>query len=662
MITAAPTEIDTLCINTIRGLSIDGVQQANSGHPGLPLGAAVMAYTLWTKHLRFNPKNPHWFNRDRFILSAGHGSMLLYSLLHLTGYDLSMEDLKHFRQLHSRTPGHPENHMTPGVEMATGPLGQGFAHSVGFAIAERYLAAAFNKLGHDLIDHYTYGICSDGDLMEGVTNEAASLAGHLKLGKLIFLYDSNRITIDGSTDITFTEDVGARFEALDWHVQHVDGFSITEVDDAIKAAQAVTDKPSLIICRTIIGFGSPNKAGKSSSHGSPLGPEEVNLTKKALGIPLEPKFLVPDGVYEEFHKPGERGAGLEAAWEEAFAAYGSAFPQEAKTLRNAIGGDLGSEWIAQMPILTEKMATRQAGNKILNALAPALPTLIGGSADLNESNLTDMKGLGDFQPATPGDRNVHFGIREHAMIAAVNGMTLHGGTRGFGASFLVFTDYCRPSLRLSALMECPSIFVFTHDSIGLGEDGPTHQPIEQIASLRAIPNFNVMRPCDGAETAACWKVALESKKTPCLMALTRQGLPPLAPAFTPDHPAQKGAYVLADSPDPKIVLIATGSEVQLAVGAKAELEKEGIGVRVVSMPSWFLFAQQPKSYQDDVLRRDLPSLSIEAGTTFGWDRYAKAHIGLDRFGLSGPGDQVMAEFGFTVPHVVEVAKGIVGRG
>ncbi|HWA84265.1 MAG TPA: transketolase, partial [Fimbriimonadaceae bacterium] len=519
MITAAPTEIDTLCINTIRGLSIDGVQQANSGHPGLPLGASVMAYTLWTKHLSFNPKDPHWFNRDRFILSAGHGSMLLYSLLHLTGYDLPMEELKRFRQLHSRTPGHPENYLTPGVEMATGPLGQGFAHSVGFAIAERYLAAAFNRPGYDLIDHYTYGICSDGDLMEGVTNEAASLAGHLKLGKLIFLYDSNRITIDGSTDITFTEDVGARFEALDWHVQHVDGFSIIEVDEAIKAAQAVTDKPSLIICRTIIGFGSPNKAGKASSHGSPLGADEVDLTKKALGIPLEPKFLVPDGVYEEFHKPGDRGAGLEAEWEKTFAGYEAAYPKEAKTLRKAIAGDLGSEWIAQIPVLAEKMATRQAGNKVLNALAPALPTLLGGSADLNESNLTDMKNLGDFQPATPGGRNVHFGIREHAMIAAVNGITLHGGTRGFGASFLVFTDYCRPSLRLSALMECPSIFVFTHDSIGLGEDGPTHQPVEHLASLRAIPNFNVMRPCDGAETAACWKAALESKKTPSLMAL-----------------------------------------------------------------------------------------------------------------------------------------------
>lgn len=659
MITATPTEIEALCINTIRGLSIDGVQQANSGHPGLPLGCAPLAYTLWTKHLRFNPKDPHWFNRDRFILSAGHGSMLLYSLLHLTGYDLSMDDLKHFRQLHSKTPGHPENFMTPGVEMATGPLGQGFAHSVGFAIAESFLAATFNKPGHDIIDHYTYGICSDGDLMEGVTNEAASLAGHLKLGKLIFMYDSNRITIDGSTDITFTEDVGARFEALDWHVQHVDGLSVAEVDQAIRVAQAITDKPSLIICRTIIGFGSPHKAGKASSHGSPLGQEEVDLTKKALGIPLEPKFYVPDGVYDEFHKPADRGADMEAEWVEKLAAYAVAYPQEAATLKAAISGDLGTEWISKIPVLAEKMATRQAGSKVLNALAPVLPTLIGGSADLNESNLTDMKDLGDFQPATPAGRNVHFGIREHAMIAAVNGITLHGGTRGFGASFLIFTDYCRPSLRLAALMQCPSIFIFTHDSIGLGEDGPTHQPIEQMATLRAIPNFNAMRPCDGYETAACWKVALESKKTPSLIALTRQGLPPLSPEFTPDHPAQKGAYVLADSPDPRIVLIATGSEVQLAMGARDILQQQGIGARVVSMPSWFLFAQQPKSYQDEVLRRDLPSLSIEAATTFGWDRYAKAHIGLDRFGLSGPGDQVMAEFGFTVPHVVEVAQSLL---
>ncbi|MFI5386164.1 MAG: transketolase [Fimbriimonadales bacterium] len=653
---ATVTDIDTLCINTIRGLSIDGVQAANSGHPGLPLGCAPMAYTLWTRHLRFNPKNPKWFNRDRFILSAGHGSMLLYSLLHLTGFDLPMTELRRFRQLHSLTPGHPENYLTPGVEMATGPLGQGFAHAVGMAIAEKFLAATFNRPGHEIVDHYTYGICSDGDLMEGISNEAASLAGHLKLGKLIFLYDSNRITIDGSTDITFTEDTGARFEALGWHVQHIDGFSLDEVDGAIRAAQGVRDQPSLIISKTIIGYGSPHKAGTSAAHGQPLGPEEVDLTKKALGIPVEPKFLVPDGVYVEFHKPAFRGAGLEADWHRAFKAFVAAYPEEARILGAAMAGGLGSEWIEKLPVLTEKMATRQAGSKVLNAIAPAIPTLIGGSADLNESNLTEMKDQGDFQPDSPAGRNIHFGIREHAMIAAVNGINLHGGTRAFGASFLIFTDYCRPSIRLAALMQCPSIFVFTHDSIGLGEDGPTHQPVEHLAALRAIPNLNVMRPCDGNETAACWKVALQSTKTPCLLALTRQGLPPLSPDTAQDHPAEQGGYVLADSSGAALTLIATGSEVQLAMAARDQLQSQGIGTRVVSMPSWFQFAQQPDNYQNEVLRRDLPAVSIEAASTFGWDRYAQAHVGLDRFGLSGKGDEVMAEFGFTPEHVVEVAR------
>ncbi len=652
----AATDIDTLCINTIRGLSIDGVQAANSGHPGLPLGCAPMAYALWTRHLRFNPKNPKWFNRDRFILSAGHGSMLLYSLLHLTGYDLSIDDLRQFRQIHSKTPGHPENYLTPGVEMATGPLGQGLAHSVGMAIAERFLAATFNRPGHEIVEHYTYGICSDGDLMEGVTNEAASLAGHLKLGKLIFLYDSNRITIDGSTDITFTEDVGARFEALGWHVQHVDGLDVDVVDGAIGAAKIVTDRPSLIICRTIIGFGSPHKAGTASAHGQPLGPEEADLTKTALGIPLEPKFFVPEGAYDEFHKPGERGAELESEWEQRFTAYAAAHPKDAAILKSAISGDLGSEWPASIPAFTDKMATRQAGSKVLNAVAPLIPTLVGGSADLNESNLTEMKELGDFQPASPAGKNIHYGIREHAMIAATNGINLHGATRAFGASFLIFTDYCRPSLRLAALMECPSIFIFTHDSIGLGEDGPTHQPVEQLSSLRAIPNFNLMRPCDGNETAACWKVALESKTNPCLIALTRQGLPPLSPSDVLNHPAEKGAYVLSDSPGAELTLIATGSEVQLAMAAKEQLQAQGIATRVVSMPSWFLFEKQPPSYRDQVLRRDLPSVSIEAATTFGWDRYARAHVGLDRFGLSGKGEEVMRELGFTPEHVVEVSR------
>lgn len=659
---ALQTDIDTLCINTIRGLSIDGVQAANSGHPGLPLGCAPMAYTLWTRHLRFNPKNPKWFNRDRFILSAGHGSMLLYSLLHLTGFDLPMAELKRFRQLHSLTPGHPENYLTPGVEVATGPLGQGFAHAVGLAIAEKFLSATFNRPGHEVVDHFTYGICSDGDLMEGVTNEAASLAGHLKLGKLIFLYDSNRITIDGSTDITFTEDVGARFQALGWHVQHIDGFSMDEVDAALDMAKGVTDQPSLIISRTIIGFGSPHKAGTSAAHGQPLGAEEVDLTKRALGIPIEPKFFVPDGVYVEFHKPAFRGANLEADWHRALKSYAGAYPDEARVLGQAMAGGLGSEWLDRLPVLTEKMATRQANAKTLNAVAASIPTLIGGSADLNESNLTEMKELGDFQPETPAGRNIHFGIREHAMVAAVNGINLHGGTRAFGASFLVFTDYCRPSIRLAALMQCPSIFVFTHDSIGLGEDGPTHQPVEHLAALRAIPNLNVMRPCDGNETVACWKVALESNKTPCLMALTRQGLPPLSPDSTKPHPAEMGAYVLAEatstesSHGPDLTIVATGSEVQLAVAARDQLQAQGFAVRVVSMPSGFLFEQQSDDYRRQVLPKGVPTLSVEAASTFGWDRYAQGHVGLDRFGLSAPGPEVMAEFGFTPEHVVEAAR------
>ncbi len=657
--------IETRSINTIRGLAMDAVQAANSGHPGMPMGCAALAYALWTRHLRFDPMDPKWFNRDRFILSAGHGSMLQYALLHLTGYDLSISDLKNFRQLHSKTPGHPENFATVGVEMATGPLGQGFAHGVGFAMAERYLAAIFNRPGHEIIEHFTYAICSDGDLMEGVSNEAASLAGHLHLGKLIYLYDDNNITIDGSTDLTFTEDVETRFRGLGWHVQRIDGMDVEQVDQAIIEAKKATGQPSLIMCRTIIGYGSPHKAGKSSSHGAALGLEEVELSKKALGIPLEPKFLVPDGVYDDFHKPATKGHGLNLAWQQGMGEYEASHPKQAKELRGAIAGEWGTGWIKAMPQFSEKMATRQASGKILNTIAPHLPTLVGGSADLAESNNTHLKDFADFQPETPTGRNINFGVREHAMIAAVNGMTLHGGMRAYGASFLIFTDYCRPSIRLAALMECPSIFIFTHDSIGLGEDGPTHQPIEHLAALRAIPNLNVMRPCDGNETAACWKVALQSKKTPSLLALTRQGLSPLSPDKVQNHPAEKGAYVLSESAAedkerPLVILVATGSEVQLAVEAKPLLEAKGIAVRVISMPSWFLFAQQPKTYRDSVLPKEVPTVSIEAATTFGWDRYAQAHVGIDRFGLSAPGDQVMKEFGFTAEHVALVASELLG--
>lgn len=656
MTPAASTDIATLSINTIRGLTMDAVQAANSGHPGMPMGAAPMAYALWTRHLRFDPQHPHWLDRDRFILSAGHGSMLLYSLLHLTGYDLSLGDLKAFRQLHSRTPGHPENTITPGVEMATGPLGQGFAHGVGMAIAERYLAATFNRPGHELIDHHTYAICSDGDLMEGITNEAASLAGHLRLGKLIYLYDDNQITIDGSTDIAFTEDVAARFQALQWHVQRVDGMDVDAVDAAIARAKE-SDQPSLILARTIIGYGSPHKAGKSASHGAALGADEVALTKEALGIPLEPTFYVPEEVVQDFHAPAERGAALCREWEARLDAYRRVYPDEAAALDRASSGDYGSEWLEAIPTLNEKMATRQASGKVLNAIAPALPTLIGGSADLAESNNTHLKAFVDFQAATPAGRNLDFGVREHAMIAAVNGINLHGATRGYGASFLIFTDYCRPAIRLAALMECPSIFVFTHDSVGLGEDGPTHQPIEQLASLRAMPNLNVMRPCDGNETAACWKVAIESRRTPSLLALSRQGLPPLSPEFRGGHPAERGAYVLADfgGEGRRVVLIATGSEVQVAMAARESLRAQGIGARVVSMPSWFLFEGQPEVYRREVLP-DLPTVSVEAASTFGWSRYAQASVGIDRFGLSAPGDQAMRELGIDPEHVVAVAS------
>ena len=653
----AKTDLDTLCINTIRGLAMDGVQAANSGHPGLPMGAAPLAFALWQRHLRHNPKNPKWFNRDRFILSAGHGSMLLYSLLHLTGYDLPLSELKQFRQLHSKTPGHPEYGHTVGVEMTTGPLGQGFATSVGFAIAEKFLGATFNKPGHEIIDHYTYGICSDGDMMEGVSNEAASLAGHLQLGKLIFLYDSNHITIDGRTDITFTESVELRFRALDWHVQVIDGMNVDSVDRALTEAENEKIKPSLIICRTIIGYGSPNKADTPKVHGSALGEAEVELSKQSLGIPLEPKFYISEEALAEFRKAVDLGAEREAEWRKKFADYEAQYPEEAKTLRNAIAGEFGPDWVKALPTIKDKMASRASSGIAINAIAPYLPTLLGGSADLAESNNTHIKDCSDFQPDTPTGRNLNFGIREHAMVAAVNGLTLHGGCKAYGASFLIFTDYCRASLRLSALMGCPSIFLFTHDSIGLGEDGPTHQPIEQLASLRAIPNFNLMRPADGNETIACWKIALQTHDHPCLMALTRQGLPALTPDDVQHHPAEKGAYVLQEaSSAAKLILVATGSEVSVAVGAKEILEKEGIPTRVVSFPSWFLFERQTKAYRDEVLPKGTPTVSIEAATSFGWDRYAQAHVSIDRFGESGPGEAVMKEFGFTAEHAAEVAR------
>lgn len=544
---SAGQDLETRSINTIRGLSLDGVEAAKSGHAGLPLGGAPMAYALWSKFLKFNPSDPKWIDRDRFILSAGHGSMLIYSLLHLTGYDLPLSELKNFRQLYSKTPGHPENHLTPGVEMATGPLGQGVAHSVGFAIAEAYLAATYNRSGHTIIDHFTYALCSDGDLMEGISSEAASLAGHLKLGKLIWLYDDNGITIDGKTSLSFTEDVATRFQGHGWQTIHVEGMDVVAVSDAIAKAKATTDQPTLILAKTVIGFGSPKLAGTNKAHSNPFGADELKATKEALGIPVEPTFFIADEVKANFESFGKAGAANQKTWEESFAAYAAAFPSEAAQLSAAIKGDLGSDWEALLPQIADKVATRKASEITINAVAKSLPTLIGGSADLAESNLTTQKGLGDFQADTPGGKNINFGVREHAMIAAVNGINLHGATRGYGASFMVFSDYARPSIRLAALMETPSIFVFTHDSVGVGEDGPTHEPVEHLMSLRAIPNLNVFRPADGYETTVGWKLALQSVHTPTFLALSRQALPAVTPSDVHNHPAEKGGYVLAEA-------------------------------------------------------------------------------------------------------------------
>jgi transketolase len=660
-VSAVATDIDQLCINTIRGLAIDGVQKANSGHPGLPMGAAAMAYTMWTRHLRHNPHNPHWFNRDRFILSAGHGSMLLYTLLFLTGYDVSLDDLKNFRQWGSKTPGHPENVLTPGVEMATGPLGQGFSTSVGMALAERYLADMFNRPGHNIIDHYTFGICSDGDLMEGIANEAASLAGHQKLGKLIFLYDNNHITLDGRADESFTEDVCARFRALEWHVIEVNGMDVKEVDDALILAKTHTERPTLISAETIIGYGSPNRQNTSKAHGEALGEEEVKLAKQQLGIPVEPTFYVPDAALNAFRGAVEKGQKLEDNWNAKMAAYEAEYPAEAKQLKALIAGDFGTDWINALPNIEEKIATRASSGKVINAVAPHLPTMIAGSADLGGSNITTIKEFGRLEPANPSGRTMSYGVREHAMVAAVNGITLHGGCKAYSGTFLVFSDYCKGSLRLSAIMEIPSIFVFTHDSIGLGEDGPTHQPIEHLMALRAVPNFNVMRPCDGNETVVAWKVALQSKHTPTALVLSRQALPPLSPSDVKNHPAEKGAYILQEaSATPKCVLVATGSEVQVAAAAREQLEAQGIPTRVVSMPSWFLFGEQSETYRSEVFPKGVPTVSIEAGATLGWARYAQAQVGIDHFGASAPGPLLMEKFGFTAEHVVEVAKGLLG--
>ncbi len=658
--------LDQLCINTIRTLAMDGVQKANSGHPGLPMGTASMAYVLWARFIRHNPTHPSWLNRDRFVLSPGHGCMLLYCLLHLTGYDLPLDELKRFRQWGSRTPGHSEHGVTPGVETTTGPLGQGFGNGVGMAIAERFLAHYFNRSGHPIVDHYVYAIVSDGDLMEGVTSEAASLAGHLGLGKLIYLYDDNRITIDGGTDLAFTENVGQRFEAYGWHVQRVDGNDVHMIEAALSAAQAEHDRPSLIIARTHIAYGSPNKQDTAEAHGSPLGEEEVRLTKEALGWPLEPTFYIPDEALTHFREALQRGRAWEAEWQARFDAYAAAYPELAEEWIRVMSGQLPEGWVEKIPIFTPaggSLATREASGKVLNGIAPSLPTLIGGSADLTPSNNTHLKGYGDFQRSNPGGRNFHFGVREHAMGSILNGMALHEGVIPYGGTFLVFSDYMRPAIRVAALSHIHVIYVFTHDSIGLGEDGPTHQPIEHLASLRVIPNLTVIRPADATETAVAWRAALEHRGGPVALALTRQKLPVLdRTKFPPAELLLKGAYILADADQghPRIILIATGSEVHVALEAWGRLADEGIRARVVSMPSWELFERQPEAYRNEVLPPAVTArLAIETGSPHGWHRYVGllgGVIGMTRFGASAPYQVLMQQFGFTTEHVVSRAK------
>ena len=663
------TSRDQLCINTIRTLAMDAVQKANSGHPGLPMGAAAMAYVLWTRFLTHHPTNPSWPNRDRFILSAGHGCMLLYSLLHLTGYDLPLDELKRFRQWGSRTPGHSEHGLTPGVETTTGPLGQGFGNGVGMAIAERFLATHFNRPGYTIVDHHVYAIVSDGDLMEGVSSEAASLAGHLGLGKLIYLYDDNRITIDGSTSLAFTENVGQRFEAYGWHVQRVDGNDLIEVEAALSAAQAATERPSLIIARTHIAYGSPNKQDTAEAHGAPLGEEEVKATKRALGWPLEPAFYIPDEALAHFREALQRGRAREAQWQAQFDAYAAAHPELAAEWRTVMNGRLPEGWADKLPTFPPgggSMATREASGKVLNAIAPHLPTLIGGSADLTPSNNTYLKGYGDFQRDNVGARNLHFGVREHAMGSILSGMALHGGVIPYGGTFLIFSDYMRPAIRLAALSHIHVIYVFTHDSIGLGEDGPTHEPIEHLASLRAMPNLTVIRPADANETVVAWRVALEHRGGPVALALTRQKLPVLDRTILASADLlRRGAYVLADASNgqPDIILIATGSEVQLALEARQRLTARGIGARVLSMPSWELFEQQPDSYRDEVLPPSVTArLAIEAASPHGWHRYVGpmgAVIGMTRYGASAPYQVLMEQFGFTADNVTSRALSLL---
>lgn len=654
--------------DAIRVLSMDAIQKANSGHPGAPMGLAPLGYEVWTRHLRHNPLDPSWPDRDRFVLSLGHASMLIYSLLHITGYDLSLDDLKNFRQWGARTPGHPEYGVTPGVETTTGPLGQGVANSVGMALAERWLANRFNTSDHTIVDHFTYAFCSDGDLMEGISHEAAEVAGHQKLGKLIWIYDDNQISIEGDTCLTSCTNQQLRFEGYGWHVQRVeDGNDREAMARALQNARDAADRPSLIILRTQIAFGSPNKAGSESSHGAPLGEEEIQATKKNLGYPsLEPFYVDPEALAWCRDHCGTRGKELQGDWEERFAAYREAHPERALEFEAMMARELPDGWDDEVPglqNLEKPQATRASSGRVLQGLAARIPNLIGGSADLAGSNKTDIEGGGDLSSENPGGRIIHFGVREHAMGAILNGMYLHGGIRPFAGTFLVFSDYMRPAMRMAALMEIGPIFVFTHDSIGLGEDGPTHQPIEHLMALRAIPNLLDIRPGDPAETAVAWKVALEQKDRPTFLSLTRQGLPSLQRMTDDDvEGLRRGAYVLqeASTGKPEVILMASGSEVHLAVEARGTLEEEGIPTRVVSMPSWALFQEQDADYQEKILPSSVPHrVSVEAGSTIGWDRWTGPHgasVGIDHFGSSAPWQVLFREFGITSERILDVVQ------
>ncbi|MBS4172620.1 transketolase [Bacillus sp. FJAT-49736] len=663
---------DNLAVTTIRTLSIDAIEKANSGHPGLPMGAAPMAYTLWTRYMNHNPKNPSWFNRDRFVLSAGHGSMLLYSLLHLSGYDLSMEELKNFRQWGSKTPGHPEFGHTPGVEATTGPLGQGIAMAVGMAMAERHLAGIYNKDNFELVNHYTYTLCGDGDLMEGISSEAASLAAHLKLGRLVVLYDSNDISLDGDLDKSFSESIEGRFKSYGWqYIRVEDGNDFAAIAKAIEEAKSDVNRPTMIEVKTVIGYGSPNKSGKSAVHGAPLGADELKLTKEFYKWTFEQDFHVPSEVYDRFNEMiVEAGARKEEEWNQLFDEYKTKYPELASQLELSLRGELPSNWDKDIPVYEEgkSIASRASSGEVLNAIAKNVPTFFGGSADLAGSNNTMIKGEKDFAPESFDGRNIWFGVREFAMGAALNGMALHGGVQVYGGTFFVFSDYLRPAIRLAALMKLPVTYVFTHDSIAVGEDGPTHEPVEQLAAIRAMPNVSVIRPADGNEAAAAWRAALTSKDKPTALVLTRQGLPTLKlTAEKANTGVEKGAYIVSPSKNETadVLLLASGSEVYLAVEAQTALQKEGIDASVISMPSWDRFEKQSKEYKESILPKSVKKrFAIEMASPFGWDRYVGDEgeiLAIEGFGASAPGGKIMEEYGFTVENVVKNVKNLLQK-